>query len=226
MEKNELSVLDKIIRKKDLELSEEELEILEKIEETELTEEEQDLTKKSTLTEMEEKIATQKLKDEYDDLKPEEKEKRIQRYKELKLKYRKYKPQEKKDNTKYKIKKMKKNKVDMIKDYEILLKKVSKTFDALYLIHSKQEFLNLMSEKGVDANKDSSTNLQRKNTKRVTKRLGGSKKYLNTENYKIISEETNEEIMMLNKHIRHHLARKKSEEEGDGTVDRKSPLHV
>ena len=32
--------------------------------------------------------------------------------------------------------------------------------------------------------------------------------------------------MMLKKHIRHHLARKKSEEEGDGTVDRKSPLHV
>ena len=193
MEKNELSILDKIIKKKDLVLSEEELEILEKIEETELNEEEINSTNISTLTEMEISIATQKLKDEYDELKPEEKEKRIKRFKELKLKYRKYKPLEKKENTKYKIKKMKKNKVDMIKDYELLLKKVSKTFDALYLIHNKQEFLNLMKEKGVDANKDSSSNLQRKNTKRGTKRLGDSKKYLNTENYKIISEETNEE---------------------------------
>ena len=87
---------------------------------------------------------------------------------ELKAQYEQYKEMEKKDNTKYKILKMKKNKVDMIKDYELLLKKVEKKFDTLYLVHSKQEFLNDMKMKQIEAQNEMARSHQRKNTRRIS----------------------------------------------------------
>ena len=85
----------------------------------------------------------------------------------------------------------------MIKDYELLLKKVEKKFDTLYLVHSKQEFLNDMKMKQIEAQNELARSQQRKNTRRGTKkktnRLPTNKRILKTENYKIIAEDRNEE---------------------------------
>ena len=146
--RTELGILDKIIKKDEegVELTDDEKEIFQEILETELTNSEKKTAKDIKLTEDEEKVATQKLKND-NELSSEEKKKRLENFKELKIKFKKYKKKEKKESVEYKIKKMKKNKVDMIKDYELLLKKVTNTFDQLYLMHNKQEFLNLMKEK-------------------------------------------------------------------------------
>ena len=112
----------------------------------ELTEEEKSKAKKIELSE-EEKIATQKLQRDDKELSSERKKQRLDNFRELKLKYRKYCLKEKQINAEYKIKKLKKQKDDLINDYQLLLKKVAKTFDALYLCHNKQEFLNMMEEK-------------------------------------------------------------------------------
>ena len=85
----------------------------------------------------------------------------------------------------------------MIKDYELLLKKVEKKFDTLYLVHSKQEFLNDMKMKQIEAQNEVARSQQRKNTRKGTKkrtnRLPSNKRVLKTENYKIIAEDRNEE---------------------------------
>ena len=221
--RTELVVLDKVIKKDEegVELTDEEKEILEEIIGMELTSNEKKTAKDIKLTEEEEKVATQRLKNDGNELSSEEKKKRIENFKELKVKFKKYKKKEKKESYEYKIKKMKKNKVDMIKDYELLLKKVTNTFDQLYLIHNKQEFLNLMKEKGIDANQEPQRNLIRKTTKRGTrkgtKRLP-TKRYLKTENYKIVENKDEEDdisnydqdIKILNKFLKEQKKEKEN----------------
>jgi len=169
---DELTQLNKIIRK-DVEnnnITEEDNEIIEEILAMELTEEEQNKAIQMELNEEEEKIATQKLQKDEKDLTQEKKKQRIDYFKELKIKYRKFLLQEKPINAVYKIKKLKKQKDDLINDYQLLLKKVAKTFDALYLCHSKQEFLNMMKERKVVEVSDTSA-LRKPQTKKTTKRL-------------------------------------------------------
>ena len=169
---DELTQLNKIIRK-DVEnnnITEEDNEIIEEILAMELTEEEQNKAIQMELNEEEEKIATQKLQKDEKDLTQEKKKQRIDYFKELKIKYRKFLLQEKPINAVYKIKKLKKQKDDLINDYQLLLKKVAKTFDALYLCHSKQEFLNMMKERKVVEVSDTSA-LRKPQTKKATKRL-------------------------------------------------------
>ena len=221
--RTELIVLDKVIKKDEegVELTDEEKEILEEIIGTELTSNEKKTAKDIKLTEEEEKVATQRLKNDGNELSSEEKKKRIENFKELKVKFKKYKKKEKKESYEYKIKKMKKNKVDMIKDYELLLKKVTNTFDQLYLIHNKQEFLNLMKEKGIDANQEPQRKKKKKTTKRGTrkgtKRLP-TKRYLKTENYKIVENKDEEDdisnydqdIKILNKFLKEQKKEKEN----------------
>ena len=171
LEKNELAQLNNIIRKdeEDNNIRDEESEIINEILAIELTEEEKSKAKKIELSEEEEKIATQKLQRDEKELSSEKKKQRLDNFRELKLKYRKYCLQEKQINAGYKIKKLKKQKDDLLNDYQLLLKKVAKTFDALYLCHNKQEFLNMMEEKKVEISGSSS--LRKPQTKKPTKRL-------------------------------------------------------
>lgn len=214
LKKIELSVLDKIIKKDEegANLTEEEKEILNEIINIELTTEENKSANDLKLTEEEEKVATQKLKSDNTELTSEDKKQKIEFFKELKIKLKKYKALEKKESIKYKIKKMKKNKVDLIKNYEILLKKVSNSFDKLYLMHSKQEFLNLMEKKGIEPNAEPNRNLIRKptqkRTRKGTKRLPTNKRYLKTEGFKINDDEEDDisnydqDIKILNKFLK------------------------
>ena len=169
---DELPQLNKIIRKDadNNNITEEENEIIEEILAMELTEEEQNSVKQMELNEEEEKIAIQKLQKDEKDLTTEKKNQRIDYFKELKIKYRKFLLQEKPINAVYKIKKLKKQKDDLINDYQLLLKKVAKTFDALYLCHSKQEFLNMMKERKVVDISETSV-LRKPQIKKTTKRL-------------------------------------------------------
>ncbi len=132
IEKNELFILDKLIRRLDEpdSFNEKELEILGDIIEFRLSDEEIENANKITLREEEERVAVQRLNsDENNELSSSEKKKRIENFKQLKMKYNLFKIQEKKDNIKYRILKSKKNKIDMINDYELLLKKVLKKFE-------------------------------------------------------------------------------------------------
>ena len=200
LEKNELAQLNNIIRKdeEDNNIRDEENEIINEILAVELTEEEKNKSKKIELSEEEEKIATQKLQRDEKELSSEKKKQRLDNFRELKLKYRKYCLQEKKINAGYKIKKLKKQKDDLINDYQLLLKKVAKTFDALYLCHNKQEFLNMMEEKKVEISGSSS--LRKPQTKKPTKRLtklitrrgSVNNRYTRQEN-KIIANENKDE---------------------------------
>ena len=117
---------------------------------------------------------------------------------------------------------MKKNKVDMIKNYEILLKKVATSFDQLYLMHNKQEFLNLMKSKGIEANYEPPrANLRKstkKGTRKGTKRLPTNKRYLKTDKY-IITEDKDEEddksnydpdVKILNKFLKEQKKEKEN----------------
>ena len=197
IEKNELNVLEKIITRVDYPnmYTEEEMEIMNEIENYQLTEEQVEAARDIKLKEEEEKVATQRLSDEKEATEEKKKEK-IDNFKLLKAKYEKYKEQEKKDNTKYKLLKMKKNKVDMINDYELLLKKVERKFDALYLIYNKQEFMNEMKQKQIAEQNEIARSQQRKNTRKGTKKMTNrlpNKRYQKTESYKIIAEDKNEE---------------------------------
>ena len=91
---------------------------------------------------------------------------------------------------------LKEEEIEVIKNYKLLLKKVMKTFDILYLCHNKQEFLNLMKEKGKKKESEEAKNSQvktkRENLKIETKNnLGKSndRKYHRTESYQIIAED-------------------------------------
>ena len=201
LEKNELAQLNNIIRKdeEDNNIRDEESEIINEILAIELTEEEKSKAKKIELSEEEEKIATQKLQRDEKELSSEKKKQRLDNFRELKLKYRKYCLQEKKINAGYKIKKLKKQKDDLLNDYQLLLKKVAKTFDALYLCHNKQEFLNMMEEKKVEISGSSS--LRKPQTKKPTKRLtklitrrgSVNNRYTRQENKIIVNENKDEE---------------------------------
>ena len=196
LEKNELAQLNNIIRKdeEDNNIRDEDNEIINEILAVELTEEEKNKSKKIELSEEEEKIATQKLQRDEKELSSEKKKQRLDNFRELKLKYRKYCLQEKQINAGYKIKKLKKQKDDLLNDYQLLLKKVAKTFDALYLCHNKQEFLNMMEEKKVEISGSSSLRKPqtRKPTKRLTKlitRRGSvNNRYTRQENKIIVNE--------------------------------------
>ena len=201
LEKNELAQLNNIIRKdeEDNNIRDEENEIINEILAVELTEEEKNKSKKIELSEEEEKISTQKLQRDEKELSSEKKKQRLDNFRELKLKYRKYCLKEKQINAGYKIKKLKKQKDDLINDYQLLLKKVAKTFDALYLCHNKQEFLNMMEEKKVEISGSSSLRKPqtRKPTKRLTKlitRRGSvNNRYTRQENKIIVNENKDEE---------------------------------
>ena len=92
LEKNELAQLNNIIRKdeEDNNIRDEESEIINEILAIELTEEEKSKAKKIELSEEEEKIATQKLQRDEKELSSEKKKQRLDNFRELKLKYRKY----------------------------------------------------------------------------------------------------------------------------------------
>ena len=170
LEKVELNELEKIIKKDELILSEEEKGIIEEIQNISLKKKEKKSIKLINLREEEEAIATQKLQKDKNILSSEEKNKRIEYFKELKMKFRVYMREKKKEKAKYQILQIKKNKNEMINNFETLLKSVSKTFDVLYLCHSKQEFLNLMKEKEIEEIVTSQTNQIRGNAKKSTKR--------------------------------------------------------
>ena len=195
IKKNELKDLDRILRKDEdsLELTNDEKEIFEEILNIQLSDDEIKSAKDIVLTEEEEKIALQNLKNDSSELTSE---KKIEKFKELKMKYKIYKTKEKKENTEYRIKKMKKNKVDLIQDYNFLLKKFSKNFDSLEIMHSKQEFINYMKQKGIQENNEAMRNQVRKPTKRGTRKATkrfGTKRYLKTEAYKIVEDKDEED---------------------------------
>ena len=201
LESIELIELNNIIRRdeENNNLTEEKRQIIEEILSVELTEEENNRAKKIELTEDEEKIATQKLKSDEKELTSEKKQQRLEEFRILKIKIRKYLLQEKQANAAYKIKKMKKQKEDLVKNYEILLKKIAKTFDALYLCHSKQEFINMMKEKKIEKSdnipmrKSQTKRPTKKLTKKVKRRSSVNRRYIKTDNLIASSENKDEE---------------------------------
>ena len=198
IEKKEFSELEKVIRYNlyDEDLTEEEKEIAQEIKNISLTEEETKKIKDIVLYEDEEKLAVRKSPNDNNELSSEDKKKKIEYFKELKIKYNKYARQEVKNNAAYKIKKMKKNKEDLINNYEILLKEILKRYNELLLLRNKQEIINILKTKGVKV--DTSQELpriprKRLTRKRTTKRTGTKRRYVKTENYQIISENKDEE---------------------------------
>lgn len=201
LEANVLVEFSRILKKDEVDndITDEQREIIDEILAIELTEEEKNMAKNLELREDEKKVVTQASKDDPKELPQEKKNQRIAFYKELKIKYRKFLLKEKPINAVYKIKKLKKQKDDLINNYNILLKKVAKTFDVLYLCHSKQEFLNMMNEKKIEISGSSSLRKPqakkqtRRNTKRMTKRGSVNRRYTATENKYLISENKDEE---------------------------------
>jgi hypothetical protein len=201
LEANVLVEFSRILKKDEVDndITDEQREIIDEILAIELTEEEKNMAKNLELREDEKKVVTQASKDDPKELPQEKKNQRIAFYKELKIKYRKFLLKEKPINAVYKIKKLKKQKDDLINNYNILLKKVAKTFDVLYLCHSKQEFLNMMNEKKIEISGSSSLRKPqakkqtRRNTKRMTKRGSVNRRYTATENKYLISENRDEE---------------------------------
>ena len=201
LEANVLVEFSRILKKDEVDndITDEQREIIDEILAIELTEEEKNMAKNLELREDEKKVVTQASKDDPKELPQEKKNQRIAFYKELKIKYRKFLLKEKPINAVYKIKKLKKQKDDLINNYNTLLKKVAKTFDVLYLCHSKQEFLNMMNEKKIEISGSSSlrkpqAKIQtRRNTKRMTKRGSVNRRYTATENKYLISENRDEE---------------------------------
>jgi len=201
LEANVLVEFSRILKKDEVDndITDEQREIIDEILAIELTEEEKNMAKNLELREDEKKVVTQASKDDPKELPTEKKNQRIAFYKELKIKYRKFLLKEKPINAVYKIKKLKKQKDDLINNYNTLLKKVAKTFDVLYLCHSKQEFLNMMNEKKIEISGSSSLRKPqakkqtRRNTKRMTKRGSVNRRYTATENKYLISENKDEE---------------------------------
>ena len=70
---------------------------------------------------------------------------------------------------------------ECINEYEIFLKKVLKAFNILYLCKTKQEFLNIMKEKGINQqidNKSSINKSLRGKGKRMTKRKNKTERHI------------------------------------------------
>ena len=224
IKKNELNVLDMIIRKdeNDVNLTGEQREIIEEIIQITLTEDEKKNAKEIKLTEEEEKKALQTLKNEKTE---ETKEKKIENFKELKLKYKKYKKEEKKEITKYKILKYKKNKIDLIKNYNSLLNKYALSFDSLEIMENKKVFINHMNQKGKEEEEANNIAMRNKlravtkrGTRKVTKRLPTNRRYLKTDNYKIVEDKDEEDdksnydpdVKILNKFLKEQKKEKEN----------------
>ena len=223
IEKMELSELDKVVRciLGDQKLTDEEKEIAQEIYNTQLTEDEEKKAKNIILIDSEEKIACQKLENDTNELTSDEKKNKLEEFKKLKIKFNKYKEQEIKESTGYKIKKMKKNKADMIKNYENLLQEIEKRYEKLILLRNKQELINILKEKGVkeESSQEHVRNNRKKGTRKVTKRLGTNGRYLKTEQYKIITENKDEEddksnydpdVKILNKFLKEQKKEKEN----------------
>ena len=223
IEKMELSELDKVVRciLGDQKLTDEEKEIAQEIYNTQLSEDEEKKAKNIILIDSEEKIACQKLENDTNELTSDEKKNKLEEFKKLKIKFNKYKEQEIKESTGYKIKKMKKNKADMIKNYENLLQEIEKRYEKLILLRNKQELINIMKEKGVkgESSQEHVRNNRKKGTRKVTKRLGTNGRYLKTEQYKIITENKDEEddksnydpdVKILNKFLKEQKKEKEN----------------
>ena len=223
IEKMELSELDKVVRciLGDQKLTDEEKEIAQEIYNTQLSEDEEKKAKNIILIDSEEKIACQKLENDTNELTSDEKKNKLEEFKKLKIKFNKYKEQEIKESTGYKIKKMKKNKADMIKNYENLLQEIEKRYEKLILLRNKQELINILKEKGVkeESSQEHVRNNRKKGTRKVTKRLGTNGRYLKTEQYKIITENKDEEddksnydpdVKILNKFLKEQKKEKEN----------------
>ena len=223
IEKMELSELDKVVRciLGDQKLTDEEKEIAQEIYNTQLSEDEEKKAKNIILIDSEEKIACQKLENDTNELTSDEKKNKLEEFKKLKIKFNKYKEQEIKESTGYKIKKMKKNKADMIKNYENLLQEIEKRYEKLILLRTKQELINILKEKGVkeESSQEHVRNNRKKGTRKVTKRLGTNGRYLKTEQYKIITENKDEEddksnydpdVKILNKFLKEQKKEKEN----------------
>ena len=206
IEKMELSELDKVVRCI--------------LGDQKLTDEEKK-AKNIILIDSEEKIACQKLENDTNELTSDEKKNKLEEFKKLKIKFNKYKEQEIKESTGYKIKKMKKNKADMIKNYENLLQEIEKRYEKLILLRNKQELINILKEKGVkeESSQEHVRNNRKKGTRKVTKRLGTNGRYLKTEQYKIITENKDEEddksnydpdVKILNKFLKEQKKEKEN----------------
>ena len=239
LEKVELFQLNDIIRRdeENNNITQEKREIIDEILSIELTEEEKNRAKKIELTEEEEKIAIQKLKTDEKELTNDKKAQRLEELKILKIKLRKFLLQEKQINAGYKIKKMKKQKEDLINDYEILLKKVAKTFDALYLCHSKQEFINMMKEKKIEISdniplrKNQTKRPTKRVTRRVTRRGSTNRRYTKNDNQYITSDNKDEEddksnydpdLKILNKFLKEQNKEKENFITGKTKIEEKN----
>ena len=106
----------------------------------------------------------------------------------------------------------------LINDYNNFLQQALKTFDILFLCHSKHDFLNLMKEKGIEmqqqaANKGITQNKKRRTTNR---RMTNNSRVVKTEsNVQGIEEEDNDEKYNPDKDILLRFVRemKKSRDE-------------
>lgn len=106
----------------------------------------------------------------------------------------------------------------LINDYNNFLQQALKTFDILFLCHSKHDFLNLMREKGIEmqqqaANKGISQNKKRRTTNR---KMTNNSRVVKTEsNVQGIEEEDNDEKYNPDKDILLRFVRemKKSRDE-------------
>ena len=106
----------------------------------------------------------------------------------------------------------------LINDYNNFLQQALKTFDILFLCHSKHDFLNLMREKGIEmqqqaANKGITQNKKRRTTNR---RMTNNSRVVKTEsNVQGIEEEDNDEKYNPDKDILLRFVRemKKSRDE-------------
>ena len=198
IEKNEYSELEKIIRynfnPSDNNLTEEEKEIVEEIKCVELTEADKKKMKDIILLEDEEKLALKKVENDNGELSAEEKKKKIEYFKELKIKLNKYKKQEAKINAGYKIRKLKKNKESLINNYELLLKETSKRYNELLLLRNKQELIEILKTKGVkaDALNERMGNNHKRGTRKITRKLG-TKDRFSVDRSKMITESKDEE---------------------------------
>ena len=86
--------------------------------------------------------------------------------------------EEKKEN-KEEIIKLTNEEEECITEYEKLLKKVLQEFHTLYLIKTKQEFLNIMKEQGITQQIDKNTiNKSIRGKKRVTKRIAKTERHV------------------------------------------------
>ena len=86
--------------------------------------------------------------------------------------------EEKKEKKEEKIK-LTNEEEECITEYEKLLKKVLQEFHTLYLIKTKQEFLNIMKEQGISQQIDKNTiNKSIRGKKRVTKRIAKTERHV------------------------------------------------